>query len=125
VRGILLAAATEVTLFSVELTGLFVPYIHHCFVFWRCRASYEQLLLKYKVDLVFSGHTHAYERTKPVANYQVGCPQQLQCDVCTMHVQPAGMMQVTLHLCQTMLQCNSGVRIAARIALPGVQPAGM
>jgi hypothetical protein len=39
---------------------------------WSCRASYEQLLLKYKVDLVFSGHTHAYERTKPIANYQVG-----------------------------------------------------
>jgi hypothetical protein len=36
-----------------------------------CRESYEQLLLKYKVDLVFSGHTHAYERTKPIANYQV------------------------------------------------------
>jgi hypothetical protein len=43
-----------------------------CFVKWPCRASYEQLLLKYKVDLVFSGHTHAYERTKPIANYQVG-----------------------------------------------------
>ncbi|WIA32552.1 hypothetical protein OEZ86_003360 [Tetradesmus obliquus] len=35
------------------------------------REAYEPLLLKHKVDMVFSGHTHAYERTKPTAQYQV------------------------------------------------------
>jgi hypothetical protein len=52
-----------------------------CCSLLSCRESYEQLLLKYKVDMVFSGHTHAYERTKPIANYQVrscGC-QLLRC----------------------------------------------
>jgi hypothetical protein len=35
------------------------------------RAAMEPLLLQYGVDLVFSGHVHAYERTVPVALNQV------------------------------------------------------
>ncbi len=35
------------------------------------RAAMEPLLLQYGVDLVFSGHVHAYERTAPVALNQV------------------------------------------------------
>lgn len=35
------------------------------------RQSYEPLLYSYGVDLVFNGHIHAYERTKPVKNYTV------------------------------------------------------
>ena len=31
--------------------------------------AYEPLLYKYGVDLVFNGHQHAYERTKPVYNW--------------------------------------------------------
>lgn len=36
------------------------------------RETYEWLLVKYGVDIVMSGHVHAYERTKPVRDYQVG-----------------------------------------------------
>jgi 3',5'-cyclic AMP phosphodiesterase CpdA len=37
---------------------------------------YEPLLVKYSVDIVFNGHVHSYERSKPVSNYTVdstGC----------------------------------------------------
>jgi 3',5'-cyclic AMP phosphodiesterase CpdA len=34
---------------------------------WGMRAALEPLLLQYGVDLVFSGHVHAYERSAPVA----------------------------------------------------------
>eukprot|EP00475_Leptophrys_vorax_P018469 TRINITY_DN2525_c0_g2_i3.p1 TRINITY_DN2525_c0_g2~~TRINITY_DN2525_c0_g2_i3.p1 ORF type:complete len:393 (+),score=97.94 TRINITY_DN2525_c0_g2_i3:243-1421(+) len=36
------------------------------------RPTYEPLLAKYCVDIVLSGHVHAYERTKPVYNDKVG-----------------------------------------------------
>jgi hypothetical protein len=36
------------------------------------RQAYEPLLVRHQVDVVLSGHVHAYERTKPVVNYQVG-----------------------------------------------------
>lgn len=36
------------------------------------RMSYEKLILKYKVDIMFFGHVHAYERNNPVADFQVG-----------------------------------------------------
>lgn len=32
------------------------------------RLGYEQLLIKHRVDLVFNGHVHSYERSKPVVN---------------------------------------------------------
>lgn len=35
------------------------------------RQAYEPLLFKYNVDIMFLGHVHAYERTKPVYNYTV------------------------------------------------------
>ena len=42
---------------------------------------YEPLWLQYGVDLLLSGHVHAYERSNPVANYSAdpsGCaPVQL------------------------------------------------
>ncbi len=40
------------------------------------RQLYEPLLLQYSVDIVFNGHVHSYERTKPVADNKVddgGC----------------------------------------------------
>jgi hypothetical protein len=40
------------------------------------RQAYEPLLLQHSVDILFFGHVHAYERTKPVRDYQVdngGC----------------------------------------------------
>ncbi len=58
-------------------------------IFWsrdlRCAAGfrqiYEPLWLQYGVDLLFTGHVHAYERSNPVANYSAdpsGCaPMQL------------------------------------------------
>eukprot|EP00475_Leptophrys_vorax_P018463 TRINITY_DN2525_c0_g1_i1.p1 TRINITY_DN2525_c0_g1~~TRINITY_DN2525_c0_g1_i1.p1 ORF type:complete len:382 (+),score=82.41 TRINITY_DN2525_c0_g1_i1:280-1425(+) len=36
------------------------------------RPTYEPLFAKYCVDIVLSGHVHAYERTKPVYNDKVG-----------------------------------------------------
>lgn len=36
------------------------------------RQAYEPLLVEHGVDIVLSGHVHAYERTKPLVNYQVG-----------------------------------------------------
>ena len=45
------------------------------------RQIYEPLWLRYGVDLLFSGHVHAYERSNPVANNSAdatGCaPVQL------------------------------------------------
>lgn len=35
------------------------------------RQRYESLFAQYQVDLVLSGHVHAYERIRPVINYQV------------------------------------------------------
>jgi hypothetical protein len=35
------------------------------------RAAYEPLLVRHGVDIVMSGHVHAYERTKPLNDYQV------------------------------------------------------
>lgn len=35
------------------------------------RSGYEPLMLKYGVDVMFFGHVHAYERTKPVYDYKV------------------------------------------------------
>eukprot|EP01026_Neomeris_dumetosa_P058141 TRINITY_DN5391_c0_g1_i3.p1 TRINITY_DN5391_c0_g1~~TRINITY_DN5391_c0_g1_i3.p1 ORF type:complete len:479 (-),score=44.89 TRINITY_DN5391_c0_g1_i3:439-1674(-) len=35
------------------------------------RLELEDLMYKYSVDLVFSGHVHSYERTHPVYNYKV------------------------------------------------------
>eukprot|EP01061_Rhynchopus_euleeides_P036472 TRINITY_DN6147_c0_g7_i1.p1 TRINITY_DN6147_c0_g7~~TRINITY_DN6147_c0_g7_i1.p1 ORF type:complete len:511 (+),score=169.76 TRINITY_DN6147_c0_g7_i1:56-1534(+) len=37
----------------------------------RIKDAFEELLLKYDVDLFLSGHEHAYERTRPVANFTV------------------------------------------------------
>ena len=37
------------------------------------RQAYEPLLVRHQVDIVLSGHVHAYERTRPVVNYQVSC----------------------------------------------------
>jgi hypothetical protein len=33
------------------------------------RQTYEPLLYRFGVDLVFNGHVHAYERSKPVFNW--------------------------------------------------------
>jgi 3',5'-cyclic AMP phosphodiesterase CpdA len=35
---------------------------------WTCKDVFEPLLIKYKVDLVLSGHSHVYERLAPLAN---------------------------------------------------------
>jgi len=39
----------------------------------KMRADMEDLLLSHEVDVVFNGHVHAYERSKPVAHEQVDC----------------------------------------------------
>lgn len=35
------------------------------------RLSYEELLYKYRIDISFTGHIHAYERTAPMYNFSV------------------------------------------------------
>ncbi|KFY28131.1 hypothetical protein V491_00620 [Pseudogymnoascus sp. VKM F-3775] len=35
---------------------------------WSCKEVFEPLLIKYGVDLVYSGHAHVYERLAPMAN---------------------------------------------------------
>lgn len=35
------------------------------------RVVYEPLMLKYGADVMLFGHVHAYERTKPLANYKI------------------------------------------------------
>jgi 3',5'-cyclic AMP phosphodiesterase CpdA len=38
---------------------------------WTCKDVFEPLLIKYKVDLVLSGHSHVYERQAPLAEGKV------------------------------------------------------
>lgn len=41
---------------------------------WPARQVYEPLFFQCGVDVAFSGHVHAYERSNPVYNYQLnGC----------------------------------------------------
>lgn len=37
----------------------------------ECQDVFEPLFMEYSVDLVLSGHVHAYERNAPLYNYQV------------------------------------------------------
>jgi len=37
----------------------------------ECQSVFEPLFIQYGVDLVLSGHVHAYERNAPLANYAV------------------------------------------------------
>merc|ERR1711879_981013 len=37
------------------------------------KGEMEDLLLKYKVDIVFNGHVHAYERTYPIVHGVKNC----------------------------------------------------
>merc|ERR1712228_118552 len=42
------------------------------------KASMEQMLYAHKVDIIISGHVHAYERTKPVYRYRTVCDAPIQ-----------------------------------------------
>jgi hypothetical protein len=58
------------------LVAVHAPFYHTYLGHYKevecMRQAYEPLLVRHQVDLVLSGHVHAYERTKPVVNYQVG-----------------------------------------------------
>nr|KAJ0227983.1 hypothetical protein LSAT_V11C100007280 [Lactuca sativa] len=47
---------------------LYSSYVHHYMEGETMRVMYEQYFVQYKVDVVFSGHIHAYERTERVSN---------------------------------------------------------
>ncbi|XP_024972364.1 purple acid phosphatase-like [Cynara cardunculus var. scolymus] len=47
---------------------LYSSYVHHYMEGETMRVMYEQYFVKYKVDVVLSGHVHAYERTGRVSN---------------------------------------------------------
>ena len=56
-------------LVAVHASPMHTYYTHYkemeCFM-----SIYEPLFLQYRVDMVFSGHIHAYQRTHPVYQYQ-------------------------------------------------------
>jgi acid phosphatase type 7 len=43
-------------------------YNYHYMEGESMRVMYEPWFVKYKVDLVFAGHVHAYERTVPISS---------------------------------------------------------
>ncbi|XP_047981946.1 purple acid phosphatase 2-like [Salvia hispanica] len=45
-------------------------YVHHYMEGETMRVTYEEFLVKYKVDVVFAGHVHAYERSERISNIQ-------------------------------------------------------
>ncbi|KAL9684310.1 hypothetical protein QQ045_021745 [Rhodiola kirilowii] len=47
---------------------LYNSYNYHYMEGETMRVMYEPLLVQYKVDLVFSGHVHAYERSERISN---------------------------------------------------------
>lgn len=47
---------------------LYSSYVHHYMEGETMRVMYEEWLVQYKVDVVFSGHVHAYERTVSISS---------------------------------------------------------
>lgn len=42
---------------------MYSSYVHHYMEGETMRVMYEEWLVRYKVDVVFAGHVHAYERS--------------------------------------------------------------
>lgn len=70
-----LAAVDRVKTPWVVVAGHRPWYLSHAnasgTICWTCKDVFEPLLIKYKVDLVLSGHSHVYERQAPLADGQI------------------------------------------------------
>ncbi|KAH6812336.1 purple acid phosphatase 12 [Perilla frutescens var. frutescens] len=49
---------------------MYSSYIHHYMEGETMRVMYEERLVQYKVDVVFAGHVHAYERSERISNIE-------------------------------------------------------
>ncbi|KGN62641.1 purple acid phosphatase 2 [Cucumis sativus] len=51
-------------------TPMYSSYIHHYMEGESMRVAFEPWFVKYKVDVVFAGHVHAYERSERISNIE-------------------------------------------------------
>ncbi|KAJ0614996.1 putative Acid phosphatase [Helianthus annuus] len=56
------------------------------------RVMYEQFFVQYKVDVVFAGHVHAYERTDRVSNIAYNIENRL----CTSKMDASAPVHITI-----------------------------
>ncbi|KAJ0618515.1 putative Acid phosphatase [Helianthus annuus] len=73
-------------------TPLYSTYVHHYMEGETMRVMYEQFFVQYKVDVVFAGHVHAYERTDRVSNIAYNIENRL----CTSKMDASAPVHITI-----------------------------